>query len=93
MNEILLQWNKISKTGAKGEVLGYQISYWLIELNYELVHSSELEYMSVYAPNRTAILKELKPFAKYAFQIAAFTEGGIGALSIKYYGGNSRCIH
>ena len=92
LNEILLQWSKINDAGAKGEVLGYEISYWIIELNFELVQSSEKKYIYVYAPNRTATLKELRPFAKYAFQIAAFTEGGIGLISIKYYGGNNECI-
>ena len=84
-----LKWTKINETGSKGEVLGYRITYWLNELNYDPVLSSVVTTTDVFAPNRTATLVNLKPFARYAIQISAFTEAGYGIQSKIYYGGNN----
>ena len=88
LHEISLKWSAINETSANGEVLGYRISYWLTELNYEPVFYSEVLVTDVHTPRRSAAIVNLKPFAKYAIQIAAFTEAGFGVQSERYYGGD-----
>ena len=85
--EISVTWKEISKSGARGEVLGYRIQYWLSELHEDPVIQERKYYFDVLEPNRTAVIKGLKPFAQYRIQIQAFTESGFGIWSPEYSGG------
>ena len=84
---ISLRWNEISKAGARGEVLGYRIQYWLSELNAVPTVKAVAYHIDVFEPNRSVILKDLKPFGRYGIRILAFTEGGYGVWSYPKYGG------
>lgn len=85
--EISLKWKEISKAGARGEVLGYRILYWLSELHEDIVLQSTKYYFDILEPNRTAVIRGLQPFAQYRIQVLAFTEGGLGVWSPEYSGG------
>ena len=95
-DEISLEWTGISRAGARGEVLGYQIQYWLSELHENPVIQSTKYSFEILEPNRTAIIKGLQAFAQYRIRILAFNEGGFGVWSQEYGGGkfsdNSSCI-
>ena len=85
--EILLNWEPISKAGARGEVLGYRIQYWLSELHENPVVQDKKYHFDVQEPNRTTIVKRLEPFARYRIRILAITEGGFGVWSREQDGG------
>ena len=86
--EMLLIWEPISKAGARGEVLGYRIQYWLTELQETPIIQKKVYAVSIFAPNRTKVLKGLQPFARYHIRIQAFTEGGFGVWSQELDGGD-----
>ena len=85
--EIALKWTEISKAGARGEILGYQIQYWLSELHENPVFESTKHSFEILAPNRTAMIRGLQAFAYYRIRILAFNEGGFGVWSSEYGGG------
>ena len=85
--KILLKWEPISKAGARGEVLGYRIQYWLSELHENPVVQGKKYNFDVLEPNRTVIMKGLEPFARYRIRMLAFTEGGYGVWSKEQEGG------
>ena len=84
---ISLKWNEISRSAARGEVLGYRIQYWLSELNDVPTVKVVAYHVDVLEPNRSVILTDLKPFGRYGIRILAFTEGGYGVWSYPKYGG------
>ena len=85
--EILLNWKPISQSSAHGEVLGYRIEYWMIELHEVLVPKTSVFNIDVLEPNRTAVIEKLQPFARYMIRILAFTEAGFGIWSKEQHGG------
>lgn len=80
-HEVSLHWSNISRTVARGEVLGYRIKFWPIEQNDLPVFNRELSYIDVFEPNRSLTIKKLLPYTTYGVQISAFTEGGFGVFS------------
>ena len=87
--EILLRWKPISRAGARGEVLGYRIQYWLSELHEVSIVEGKKYHFDVLEPNRTIMIERLTPFATYRIRILAFTEGGFGVWSMAKNGGRS----
>ena len=85
--EISLEWTEISRAGARGEVLGYQIQYWLSELHENPIIESKKYSFEILEPTRTATIKGLQAFAQYRIRILAFNEGGFGIWSQEYSGG------
>lgn len=85
--EVMLKWNAVSKSKRRGEVLGYRIQYWLSELHAFPVQSLNKLTIDVMEPNRTITITGLQPYARYRFQILAFTEGGFGIWSQIHDGG------
>ena len=88
VREILLNWGAISSPGARGEVLGYRVQYWLSEMQEIPVVRAQKHHTFVFAPNRTTILTGLQHFARYRIRIQAFTEGGFGVWSPEENGGD-----
>ena len=90
--EISLKWIEISKTHGNGEVLGYRIKYWLVELQDTIERKLTEHYVNTFAPNKTATIKNLKPYGRYGFTISAFTEGGFGVESAAVFGGKNQSL-
>ena len=88
ISEILLSWGTISSSGARGEVLGYRVQYWLSEMQEIPVFQAQRHNTFILAPNRTTILTGLQQFAQYRIRIQAFTEGGFGVWSPEQNGGD-----
>ncbi|XP_073763869.1 receptor-type tyrosine-protein phosphatase delta isoform X25 [Danio rerio] len=68
---ILLSWNPPTQTGQDNQIIGY-------ELLYKKGDDKEEKRVS-FEPTTTYLLKELKPFTTYMFQLAARSKHGIGA--------------
>ncbi|XP_056318522.1 receptor-type tyrosine-protein phosphatase delta-like isoform X26 [Danio aesculapii] len=68
---ILLSWNPPTQTGQDNQIIGY-------ELLYKKGDDKEEKRVS-FEPTTTYLLKELKPFTTYTFQLAARSKHGIGA--------------
>ncbi|XP_048039184.1 receptor-type tyrosine-protein phosphatase delta isoform X42 [Megalobrama amblycephala] len=68
---ILLSWNPPTQTGQDNQIIGY-------ELLYKKGDDKEEKRVS-FEPTTTYLLKDLKPFTTYTFQLAARSKHGIGA--------------
>ncbi|XP_059375037.1 receptor-type tyrosine-protein phosphatase delta-like isoform X33 [Carassius carassius] len=68
---ILLLWNPPTQTGQDNQIIGY-------ELLYKKGDDKEEKRVS-FEPTTTYLLKDLKPFTTYTFQLAARSKHGIGA--------------
>ncbi|XP_052417858.1 receptor-type tyrosine-protein phosphatase S-like isoform X20 [Carassius gibelio] len=68
---ILLSWNPPTQTGQDNQIVGY-------ELLYKKGDDKEEKRVS-FEPTTTYLLKDLKPFTTYSFQLAARSKHGIGA--------------
>ncbi|XP_050970906.1 receptor-type tyrosine-protein phosphatase delta isoform X36 [Labeo rohita] len=68
---ILLSWNPPSQTGQDNQIIGY-------ELLYKKGDDKEEKRVS-FEPTTTYLLKDLKPFTTYTFQLAARSKHGVGA--------------
>ncbi|XP_058636809.1 receptor-type tyrosine-protein phosphatase delta isoform X35 [Onychostoma macrolepis] len=68
---ILLSWNPPTQTGQDNQIVGY-------ELLYKKGDDKEEKRVS-FEPTTTYLLKDLKPFTTYTFQLAARSKHGIGA--------------
>uniref|UniRef100_A0A671N134 Receptor-type tyrosine-protein phosphatase S n=1 Tax=Sinocyclocheilus anshuiensis TaxID=1608454 RepID=A0A671N134_9TELE len=68
---ILLSWNPPTQTGQDNQIVGY-------ELLYKKGDGKEEKRVS-FEPTTTYLLKDLKPFTTYTFQLAARSKHGIGA--------------
>ncbi|XP_016108541.1 receptor-type tyrosine-protein phosphatase delta isoform X15 [Sinocyclocheilus grahami] len=68
---ILLSWNPPTQTGQDNQIVGY-------ELLYKKGDDKEEKRVS-FEPTTTYLLKDLKPFTTYMFQLAARSKHGIGA--------------
>ncbi|XP_016388254.1 receptor-type tyrosine-protein phosphatase delta-like, partial [Sinocyclocheilus rhinocerous] len=68
---ILLSWNLPTQTGQDNQIVGY-------ELLYKKGDDKEEKRVS-FEPTTTYLLKDLKPFTTYTFQLAARSKHGIGA--------------
>ena len=85
--EIFLKWIEPPFNAARGVILAYQISYWLVEQSDAPVFQADIKETRVLAPTTSLYIKELVPFGKYAVQILAVTEAGYGKLSNIHYAG------
>ncbi|XP_071234770.1 receptor-type tyrosine-protein phosphatase delta-like isoform X23 [Salvelinus alpinus] len=68
---ILLSWIAPAQTGQDNQIMGY-------ELLYKKGDDKEEKRIS-FEPTTTYLLKDLKPFTTYTFQLAARSKHGIGA--------------
>ncbi|XP_055795192.1 receptor-type tyrosine-protein phosphatase delta-like isoform X27 [Salvelinus fontinalis] len=68
---ILLSWIAPAQTGQDNQIMGY-------ELLYKKGDDKEEKRIS-FEPTTTYLLKDLKPFTTYIFQLAARSKHGIGA--------------
>ncbi|XP_056103018.1 receptor-type tyrosine-protein phosphatase delta isoform X29 [Rhinichthys klamathensis goyatoka] len=68
---ILLSWNPPTQTGQDNQIIGY-------ELLYKKGDDKEEKRVS-FEPTTTYLLKDLKPFTTYTFQLAARSKHGVGA--------------
>ncbi|XP_051757158.1 receptor-type tyrosine-protein phosphatase delta isoform X35 [Ctenopharyngodon idella] len=68
---ILLSWNPPTQSGQDNQIIGY-------ELLYKKGDDKEEKRVS-FEPTTTYLLKDLKPFTTYTFQLAARSKHGIGA--------------
>ncbi|XP_028829973.1 receptor-type tyrosine-protein phosphatase delta isoform X27 [Denticeps clupeoides] len=68
---ILLSWTAPAQSGQDNQITGY-------ELLYKKGDEKEEKRIS-FEPTTTYLLKELKPFSTYSFQLAARSKHGIGA--------------
>ncbi|XP_010886091.1 receptor-type tyrosine-protein phosphatase delta isoform X35 [Esox lucius] len=68
---ILLSWIAPAQTGQDNQIMGY-------ELLYQKGDDKEEKRIS-FEPTTTYLLKDLKPFTTYTFQLAARSKHGIGA--------------
>ncbi|KAJ8008280.1 hypothetical protein DPEC_G00103170 [Dallia pectoralis] len=68
---ILLSWLAPAQTGQDNQIMGY-------ELLYKKGDDKEEKRIS-FEPTTTYLLKDLKPFTTYTFQLAARSKHGIGA--------------
>ncbi|XP_057200320.1 receptor-type tyrosine-protein phosphatase S isoform X15 [Triplophysa rosa] len=68
---ILLSWNPPTQSGQDNQVVGY-------ELLYKKGDDKEEKRVS-FEPTTTYLLKDLRPFTTYTFQLAARSKHGVGA--------------
>ncbi|XP_063042813.1 receptor-type tyrosine-protein phosphatase delta-like [Engraulis encrasicolus] len=68
---VLLSWVAPSQNGQDNQIMGY-------ELLYKKKDEKEEKRVS-FEPTTTYLLKELKPFSTYTFQLAARSKHGVGA--------------
>uniref|UniRef100_A0A8C2PRZ4 Receptor-type tyrosine-protein phosphatase S n=1 Tax=Cyprinus carpio TaxID=7962 RepID=A0A8C2PRZ4_CYPCA len=67
---ILLSWNPPTQTGQDNQIIGYELLY---------KKGDDKEEVRTFEPTTTYLLKDLKPFTTYTFQLAARSKHGIGA--------------
>uniref|UniRef100_A0AAY4AQZ6 Receptor-type tyrosine-protein phosphatase S n=1 Tax=Denticeps clupeoides TaxID=299321 RepID=A0AAY4AQZ6_9TELE len=67
---ILLSWTAPAQSGQDNQITGYELLY---------KKGDEKEERISFEPTTTYLLKELKPFSTYSFQLAARSKHGIGA--------------
>ncbi|XP_065105721.2 receptor-type tyrosine-protein phosphatase delta isoform X19 [Paramisgurnus dabryanus] len=68
---ILLSWNPPTQSGQDNQIIGY-------ELLYKTGDDKEEKRVS-FEPTTTYLLKDLRPFTTYSFQLAARSKHGVGA--------------
>ncbi|XP_022783117.1 uncharacterized protein LOC111323926 isoform X4 [Stylophora pistillata] len=90
---ILVRWDPKTISGVKGEIIGYDLEFKLIEVNgipkkdalwRSLIfgcHQFKTEYN----------LTDLLPFARYKIKMAVFTSEGVGKYSEAVYGVTCAC--
>ncbi|RMX54060.1 hypothetical protein pdam_00013141, partial [Pocillopora damicornis] len=90
---ILVTWDPKTISGIKGEFIGYDLEYKLIEVNGipkdDALWTSLM--FSCYQSKTEFNLTDLLPFARYEIKMAVITSEGIGKYSEAVYGATCAC--
>lgn len=88
-DEIRINWTSLTYNQSRGTVFDYNIIYYPVNVHGIDLSPYEQEAVSVWLqyPASGLIIKNLRPYVRYAFQSSALTFAGIGVYSRQFFGG------